>query len=56
MIIIADTSPLCYLILIDCIDILPKLYSQVIITEEVYQELQAPKTPEKVKQWILNQE
>ncbi|ACB52568.1 hypothetical protein cce_3220 [Crocosphaera subtropica ATCC 51142] len=54
MIIISDTSPLCYLILIDCIDILPQLYGNVIITEAVYQELQAEATPEIVKKWIKN--
>ncbi|GFE70756.1 DUF3368 domain-containing protein [Chroococcus sp. FPU101] len=54
MIIISDTSPLCYLILIDCIDILPKLYGNVIIPQAVYQELQAQATPETVKEWIQN--
>ena len=39
MIIISDTSSLCYLILIDCVDILPKLYDQIIIPELVYEEL-----------------
>lgn len=54
MIIISDTSPLCYLILIDCIDILPKLYGNVIIPQAVYRELQAQATPELVKEWIQN--
>ncbi|MBF2056213.1 MAG: DUF3368 domain-containing protein [Cyanobacterium sp. T60_A2020_053] len=54
MIIISDTSPLCYLILIDCIDVLPKLYGQVIVTKTVYQELTAFGTPEKVKKWCQN--
>jgi predicted nucleic acid-binding protein len=54
MIIISDTSPLCYLILIDCVDVLPKLYNNVIIPQAVYQELQAEATPEPVKKWIQN--
>jgi predicted nucleic acid-binding protein len=54
MIIISDTSPLCYLILINCIDTLPKLYGQVIIPEIVYQELMAEGSPEIVKNWCKN--
>jgi predicted nucleic acid-binding protein len=54
MIIISDTSPLCYLILIDCIEVLPLLYKNVIIPQAVYQELQAEATPELVKEWIQN--
>ncbi|MEA5511831.1 hypothetical protein VB715_18830 [Crocosphaera sp. UHCC 0190] len=54
MIIISDTSPLCYLILIDCIEVLPVLYKKVIIPQAVYQELQAEATPELVKKWIQN--
>ena len=54
MIIISDTSPLCYLILIDCIEVLPILYKTVIIPQAVYQELQAEATPKTVKEWIQN--
>ncbi|MDJ0583374.1 DUF3368 domain-containing protein [Crocosphaera sp.] len=54
MIIISDTSPLCYLILIDCIEVLPILYEKVIIPQAVYQELQAEATPKVVKKWIQN--
>ena len=54
MIIISDTSPICYLVLIDCIEVLPILYKNVIIPQAVYQELQAEKTPKAVKEWIEN--
>lgn len=54
MMIISDTSPLCYLILIDCIDVLPKLCGQVIVNKTVYQELTAFGTPEKVKKCCHN--
>jgi predicted nucleic acid-binding protein len=54
MIIVSDTSPLCYLILIDCIEVLPKLYGQIIIPQIVYQELIASGTPEIVKNWCKN--
>ncbi len=54
MIIISDTSPICYLVLIDCIEVLPILYKNVIIPEAVYEELQAEATPKAVKEWIQN--
>ncbi len=53
MIVIADTSPLNYLILIDKIDLLRVLYGEITIPEAVFTELQAPKTPDKVKKWII---
>ena len=39
MIAVADTSPICYLILIGEIDLLPKLFSQVLVPEAVLAEL-----------------
>jgi len=33
MIVIADTSPICYLILIQAIDLLPKLYGRILIPD-----------------------
>jgi hypothetical protein len=32
MLVISDTSPLCYLLLIDQIDLLPKIYGRVVIS------------------------
>ncbi len=52
MIIISDTTPLRYLIEIEEVHILPKLFGKVIIPEKVSAELQDPKTPEAVKGWI----
>ena len=52
MIVISDTSPLNYLILIECIDVLPALYGQVIIPDGVLAELQRDNTPQVVKEWI----
>ncbi|MGI0479734.1 DUF3368 domain-containing protein [Geminocystis sp. CENA526] len=54
MIIIADTSPLCYLIIIDCINILPELYGKIIIPEVVYQELTNQCSPKKVREYLKN--
>jgi predicted nucleic acid-binding protein len=52
MIVISDTSPLNYLILIECIDVLPELYGRVVIPEGVLAELQRDSTPQVVKKWI----
>ena len=51
-IIVSDTSPLNYLILIDQSDILPALYGRVLIPQAVFTELNNLETPEKVRMWI----
>lgn len=52
MIVISDTSPINYLILIDEIGLLPKLYGRVIVASGVLEELVAGSAPEKVKRWL----
>jgi predicted nucleic acid-binding protein len=52
MIIVADTSPINYLVLIGTIDILKELFGCVIIPQAVLGELQHEKTPTEVKAWI----
>ena len=52
MIIVADTSPLNYLVLIGEINLLPGLFGQVIIPKAVLAELHAPGTPEVVREWV----
>jgi predicted nucleic acid-binding protein len=54
MIVVSDTSPINYLILIGLIDLLPRLYGEVIIPTAVYEELTHAKTPEPVRKWIAN--
>jgi predicted nucleic acid-binding protein len=51
MIVVADTTPLNYLVLIGEIDLLPALYDSVLIPLEVQRELQQPKTPPSVRAW-----
>ncbi len=41
MIVVCDTSPLCYLILIDCVEILPQLFGRITIPNAVCTELLA---------------
>jgi len=45
MIVIADTSPLNYLVLIGQADLLQRLYRRVVIPEAVLRELSHPETP-----------
>lgn len=52
--IVADTSPLNYLILIDAVEILPTLFREVTIPPAVRQELTAAGASEKVRRWIEN--
>jgi predicted nucleic acid-binding protein len=52
MIIISDTTPLRYLIEIEEVGILERLFGEVIIPEKVAEELDRPKTPQKVKDWM----
>lgn len=52
MIIVSDTTPLRYLIEIEQVQILERLFGSVIIPEKVAEELQRPKTPQKIKDWM----
>lgn len=51
MAVIADTSPLNYLIVIGMEEVLAGLYRQVLIPEEVLRELQHPESPRMVAEW-----
>lgn len=52
--VVSDTSPINYLVLIGQINVLPTLYSRVLIPQSVYEELGAPETPETVREWRAN--
>ncbi|MEJ7701361.1 MAG: DUF3368 domain-containing protein [Pyrinomonadaceae bacterium] len=51
MIVVADTSPINYLILIGAIDVLPALYQKIVVPTAVYNELQSDATPAEVRAW-----
>jgi predicted nucleic acid-binding protein len=51
ILVVADTSPLNYLIQINCHELLPALYGQVLIPAAVFEELQHPATPAAVLGW-----
>lgn len=54
MIAVSDTSPICYLVLIGEIDILPKLYSQVLVPAAVIAERVHEDAPGAVRNWAAN--
>ncbi|MDQ3132090.1 MAG: DUF3368 domain-containing protein [Acidobacteriota bacterium] len=54
MIVIADTSPLNYLILIGRADLLPTLFGRVLIPQVVFDELQAAGASAQVRDWTRN--
>ena len=54
MIVIADTSPINYLLLIDQIDLLPRLFQKIVIPEVVRDEMIAPGAPLVLQKWIAN--
>jgi predicted nucleic acid-binding protein len=52
MIVVADTTPFNYLVLIDQAALLPKLFGRVLIPPAVLEELRALETPAVVRAWI----
>jgi predicted nucleic acid-binding protein len=54
MIVVADTSPLNYLIRIGAVDILKPLYFHVLIPQSVADELKKEKAPAPVQTWIAH--
>jgi predicted nucleic acid-binding protein len=53
MIVVADASPLQYLILVDQIALLEHLYGSVLIPKAVAAELQAARAPDSVRAWAF---
>jgi predicted nucleic acid-binding protein len=54
MIVVADTTPLNYLVLIQAADLLPRLFGRVLIPDAVFTELSDPGTPSPVRKWLAN--
>ena len=51
-IVVADTSPLNYLVLTESVDLLRQLYTRVVIPVEVFDELAAAGSPQEVATWV----
>src|SRR6266478_6379354 len=54
MVVVADTSPINYLVLIGQIEILPRLYSRILIPPAVLGELKHQVAPKPVRDWVAN--
>src|SRR5215510_5646017 len=54
MLVIADTSPLHYLVLIEHTAVLPSLFGRVVVPPVVAAELQRPRTPAPVRAWMAS--
>jgi predicted nucleic acid-binding protein len=52
--VVADASPIHYLVLIDADQYLEQLYGQILIPETVAKELLADRAPDKVRNWMQN--
>ena len=54
MIVVGDTGPVNYLLLIGQVDILHSLFSRVVIPRAVAAELASARAPELVRRWVEN--
>ncbi len=52
MIVISDTTPINYLVLIGQIELLPRLFGRVVIPPAVLTELRQPGSPPEVQAWM----
>src|SRR4051812_27654349 len=50
--VVADTGPLNYLVLIEAIDVLPRLFAQILVPAAVYDELSHADAPAPVRAFI----
>jgi predicted nucleic acid-binding protein len=50
--VVADTGPINYLVLIDAVGLLPQLFERIFIPVVVHAELIDSEAPEKVRAWI----
>jgi predicted nucleic acid-binding protein len=54
MLVVADASPLHYLILIEHIEVVPSLYGTIMVPPIVLTELRRPQAPQAVRTWLAN--
>lgn len=52
MIVVSDTTPIHYLILIEAIELLPEVFGEIVIPNAVLSELRAVSTPIKIKDYL----
>ena len=49
--VVADTSPIFYLLSIGQIDLLPLIFARILVPDAVYRELSHPAAPEILRRW-----
>ncbi len=54
MLVVADTSPLHYLVLVDAVSILPSRFGRIRIPRAVMDELQHTRTPQPIGVWLAS--
>jgi len=54
LLVVADTSPIFYLLSIDHIDLLPRLFGKVFVPDAVHKELCHPAAPAMVREWAAH--
>jgi predicted nucleic acid-binding protein len=52
--VVADTSPLHYLVLLASASVLPELFGRIIVPPAVIDELQQPRTPAEIHAWLAS--
>jgi len=52
MIVVADASPLNYLVQIECVEILRQMFGEVLVPNAVFEELTADRAPQAVASWV----
>jgi predicted nucleic acid-binding protein len=52
--VIADTDPVNYLIVIGCIDLLPRIFERIVLPDAVHTELSSSLAPPAVQRWIAD--
>jgi predicted nucleic acid-binding protein len=52
--VVSDTSPLCYLLLIGEISVLPALFERILVPRAVAAELSHPAADRRLQDWIAN--
>ena len=52
MLVVSDTSPLNYLVLVEAIEVLPQLFTEVFVPMAVIDELRHERAPQVVRNWV----
>lgn len=52
--VVLDTSPVCYLLLIGEIEILPALYDRLFVPPAIATELGDPEAPQTLRDWVVS--